>query len=600
MSGTLLEYAFLTTPSPLQADTGATLTLVVSNGGSRRVNAASIVVTLPVGTVAKALTADATGIQVMVPPQWSGSQGGGVFTFTPLTAGAGEVGAGGLVFVFAALRVNGQPGTATVAIDETAAFAGQAPAERSSSIPLPKFPPQFQVSELSAGALVVDAGGAATLLWTGTPATYRMQYSPGNGPRVDVPVGNTGPYTTQPLFRTPNVVFTLSVSVAVPGQDQPLVTQRQLAVDVRALSIDRFDALPPVVPVNGVAKLTWRTSNAASVFIQPGSHRVAPNGSLYVVVTGTQVLTLIALDGAGNPVTEQKTITADPSMTVNAERYGLDGRDGSPGQPGANGGPDAGGGTGGPGHGGAGAGEFILVVAGLDLTGMNGRVRLASARGGNGGPGGPGGNGGPHQGGNGGHGADGGSGGTLVMHFTGGWGNYLPGQMIVDVSGGKAGEGGAAGGGTPAGDRGDPGHPGPAGVLRIFDDGQSAAEAGIAAEAGSRVAAVHRLVPARSDTLCGYALLEEPGDDGMRMLTLSVSGAADLETLTVPLPLLSRPDGWTAVQGDGATTLTPPATPSAGGATFTFMPVAARPAITIHETAGGQTRTASFPPGESI
>ncbi|HYW11887.1 MAG TPA: hypothetical protein VE871_08020 [Longimicrobium sp.] len=588
---TLLSYAMLPSPDPLQAGGTATLTLIVSNSGRQVVTVASIAVTLPVGTNAKDLTADASGIQSQLPPGWNVSQSGGELTLRPATPEAARVAGGGLSFVFARIRLNNQPGTVAVAITETASSPAQpAPQPRTATLALYKFPPQFQVSELSAGALVVDAGGTATLLWTGTTGTYRMQYSPGNGPRVDVPVGNTGPYTTQPLFRTPNVVFTLAVSVTVPGQDQPLVTQRQLAVDVRALTIDRFDILPPVVPVNGVAKLTWRTSNAASAIIQPGSHRVAPNGSLYVVVAGTQVFTLMALDGAGNPVTEQKTITADPSMTVNAERWISDGRDGLPGQTGAAGAPGAPGGTGGPGQGGTGPGVIVLAVPGLDLTGMNGRVRLASSRGGHGGPGGQGGPGGPKRGGYGGHGADGGSGGTLTVHFTHVPGS-LPGQLIVDVSGGKAGDGGPGGGGTPPGDRGDPGRPGPAGVVRIVDEGQSAAEA------GRRMAAVPRRIAARSDTLGGYALLEEPGDDGMLMLTLSVSGAADVESLVVPLPLLSRPDGWMAVQGDDSTTLTPPAVPCAGGATFTFMPVAARPAITLFETAGGQTRTAFFSGG---
>jgi hypothetical protein len=586
---TLLSYALLTDPDPLQAGGMATLTLIVSNSGRQVVTVASIAVMLPVGTNARNLTPDASGIQSQLPPGWNVSQNGGELTLRPATPAAARVAGGGFPFVFARIPVNAEPGTVTVSIAETASSPAQpAPQPRTATLALYKFPRQFQVSELFAGAPVVDAGGTATLLWTGTTGTYRVQYSPGNGPRVDVPVGNTGPYTTQPLFRTPNVVFTLTVSVTVPGQDQPLVAQRQLAVDVRALTIDRFDALPPVVPVNGVAKLTWRTSNAASAIIQPGSHRVAPDGSLYVVVAGTQVFTLMALDGAGNLVTEQKTITADPSMTVNAERWISDARKGLDGRPGMDGEPNERGWTGGDGSAGRSVGAIVLAVPGLDLTGMNGRVRLVSSRGGNGGAGGRGGNGGRFPGGTGGHGADGGSGGTVMVNFTPVPGS-LPGQMIVDVSGGNAGEGGEGGAGTPPGGRGPPGHTGRAGVVRIVDQEQSIAEA------GSRDAAVLRRVPARSDTLGGYALLEEPGDDGMRMLTLSVSGAADVESLVVPLPLLSRPDGWTAVQGDGSTMLTPPSAPSAGGATFTFMPVAARPAITLHETAGGQTRTAFFP-----
>ena len=83
---TLLTYALLTSPDPLQADaTGATLTLVVSNTGLRVVSCTQIVVILPVGLNAKDLTANATGIQTQVAPGWAASQVGGVFTLTPDT-----------------------------------------------------------------------------------------------------------------------------------------------------------------------------------------------------------------------------------------------------------------------------------------------------------------------------------------------------------------------------------------------------------------------------------------------------------------------------------------------------------------------------------
>ena len=66
---TLLTYALLTSPDPLQADaTGATLTLVASNNGLRVVRCTQIVVILPVGPNAKDLTADATGSRPRWPP----------------------------------------------------------------------------------------------------------------------------------------------------------------------------------------------------------------------------------------------------------------------------------------------------------------------------------------------------------------------------------------------------------------------------------------------------------------------------------------------------------------------------------------------------
>lgn len=592
MSDTLLSYTFLASPTPLQAGTAATLTLVVSNGSRQIVQATSIVVTLPVGTNARDLVADPSGIGLTVPGGWSGAQDGGKFTLTPGAADAGQVGAQGLVFVFDDVRVNDQPGTTLVGIDETATFEGGTAVERSTDVPLSKFPEQFQVSDLAADPLSVDAGGTVTLQWTGTPATYRMQYSPGNGPAVDVSVGDTGPYVSQPLSRTPNVVFTLVASVAVPGQDQPLTVERQLAVDVRALSIDRFDALPSITPVNGVAKLTWRTSNAASVVLQPGSRPVDPNGSLYLQVPGTQVLTLIAQDAAGNPVSQQRTITADPSLQVNAETFDFDGTPGAPGTQGdlpfvVPGKDPTPGGNGSPGQ------SSTLRIGLLDLAGTTGLVRGAFARGGQGGQGGAGASGkGVGSGQNGARGGDGGSGGDLTVEFGAQWGP--PGQLVVDVSGGAAGAGGAGGEGNKGGVDGLPGADGQAGLagsVTFLDTLLSA------------TATPRRLTPTRSATLLGYTLLEETDDGGMLTLTLSASGTApDLQSIAVPLPLLSRPDGWTAAYDGAVTTLTPPAPLPAGGSTFTFAPAAVPPSVLVTETAGGQTRTALFtldPPGSA-
>lgn len=581
MRDTLLSYALLTAPSTLQAGTAATLTLVVSNPSSRRVRAQAIVVGLPVGTTAKALVADPTGIQVTVPRGWSSSRNGGEIRLTPRSEEAREIGPGGLAFVLAGVQVNEQPGTTGVAIDETAAWVDGAAMEQSTGLPLAKFPGQFQVSELRADRLAVDAGGTVELQWAGTAATYHIQYSPGDGPPVHEEVGPTGPYTSRLLHRTPNVVFTLVVSVAVPGQDHPLVLQRQLAVDVRAVTIHRFDALPAFIPPNGVAQLTWRTSNAVSVVIQPGDRKVEPNGSLYLYLPAAPAdpFTLIAVDADGTAVSQQRTIRTDPSLRVNAERLDYSGKPGAAGKPwGIVPGPFVDAQEGGKGDPGA---SVTVRVGPLDLAGTSGRVRGAFSRGGDGGDGGKG-----FLAYRGARGGDGGPGGDLVLQLAAQAGP--PAQLVVDVSGGQGGQGGGTG---PSGyghlhaSRGGPGRPGRPGHVTLVDAPLL------------RNAAVHRVAPAPSDTLLGYGLLEEPGDDGTAVLTLSLSGPlAEVETVTVPLPLLSRPDGWTAVtDGGGVTTLTPPATLSAGGATFTFIPLTERPpSLAVRETAGGRTRTALF------
>ncbi|HTD33569.1 MAG TPA: hypothetical protein VK665_07920, partial [Candidatus Elarobacter sp.] len=85
---TLLSYAFLTEPNPLQAGTSATLTLVVSNSGREIVTVESVTVTLPVGTNAKDLIASADGIVTQPQSGWSVAQSGGSFTLTPNTPAA--------------------------------------------------------------------------------------------------------------------------------------------------------------------------------------------------------------------------------------------------------------------------------------------------------------------------------------------------------------------------------------------------------------------------------------------------------------------------------------------------------------------------------
>ena len=64
---------------------------------------------------------------------------------------------------------------------------------------MPKFPPQFSVSPLTADPPDVPSGGTTMLIWTGTPpsatapASYTISYNPGTGQVLD-PVDATGPY----------------------------------------------------------------------------------------------------------------------------------------------------------------------------------------------------------------------------------------------------------------------------------------------------------------------------------------------------------------------------------------------------------------------
>ncbi|HST60945.1 MAG TPA: hypothetical protein VLK84_19740 [Longimicrobium sp.] len=275
---TLLDYEILPAPNPLQAGAPATLTLVVSNGTHALVTCTAITLTLAVGTNAKDLVASAEGITSQAPAGWSVAQGGGTFTLMPQTPGAGQIGATGLSFVFGGLAVNAQVGTTVVTIGEAASTPSQPPLERTGTIALPKFPAEFTLGDLTAHPLEVSAGDAVTLNWSGgSPATYQLEFNPGNGSQ-SVPVGSAGPYVASGLTRYPEVVFTLVVSYTVPGQDQPLVAQKQAIVQVDA-------ALPAVTSFGGSVggggvTLHWDSSDADACRLNALPTPLNPSGSI--------------------------------------------------------------------------------------------------------------------------------------------------------------------------------------------------------------------------------------------------------------------------------------------------------------------------------
>jgi hypothetical protein len=462
---TLLSYVMFTSPDPLQASAKNTLlTLVVSNPGGRVVTVTRIDVTLPVGTNAKDLTADATGVQTGVPAGWQAAKRAGTITLTPSGA-AGQVGAAGLAFTFASVDVNAQVGLCTVTIDETASSPSRAAQEHTATIDLPKFPAQFSVGDLQASPLEVPSGGSTTLMWRGSgpPASYTLRYQPANGgPPVSVSVGSTGPYLAPNLTRSGQVTFTLVVQVPVPGLDQPLTVERQVVVVVETLSAE-LRAAPLVVGVNGLARLSWSTSNAASCTLDPGGLAVPASGTRYVVVPHTGVFTLTARDAAGNEVQQQRTVSVDPRIVPNAaghEITGAPGTRGSDGEISRHEGSSGGDGTAG--------GNAVLAVAlpPLDTGSAPRRVISISLVGGDGGRGGDGGcnDEAAFDGGNGGPGGNA----TLTATFDAAAGP--PAQYVVRMAAGKGGEGG-----QPV--RGDghwhgwPGNPGPNGTLAMTFDG---------------------------------------------------------------------------------------------------------------------------------
>jgi hypothetical protein len=457
----LLTYALLPFPNPLLASGPAQLTLVVSNGTTQFITVASIAVTLPVGTTAKNLTASPTGIGTTVPSGWNASAAGGVFTLTPATPEVAKVGPNGLSFIFTGIAVNDEPGTCTIGITEDASSPSKPRASRTSGIPVAKFPATFALSELSATPLSVVSGGSAVVLWNGSPATYVLSYDPDGNGTVPHVVGPNGPYTA-PNLTAPVVVFTLTARVTVPGQDAPLVIQRQAVVTVVAGSV-AFTALPSIVGTKGVTRLSWLTTGTTSCTLDPGGISIPPNGYAYAVVNQTTVFTIVATIAGRQPIAAQQTVTVNPSIVAkpSANVVSLVAKDGGIGQPGSSGFAPGEGGPGGPGDP---ITSTTITVGPLDAGSSPAAVKQIVYRGGTGGRGGPGGNAtGGEESGPAGRGGPGGQGGDATGRLTIRLDpSAAPQQLIVDVGPGTGGPGGTGGysdgmGRAPDGRRGDDG-----------------------------------------------------------------------------------------------------------------------------------------------
>jgi DNA-binding beta-propeller fold protein YncE len=194
-----------------------------------------------------------------------------------------------------------------VEIGETASSPSQPSSFRTSSIPLSKFPTRFELSSLSAIPTQIAPGGSTLLMWRGSPATYTLSYNPSGATPVVVNVANTGPYTASNLTKAPSVTFTLQASLTVPGQDQPLVLQRQATVDV-------YVAAPVITAFTGMLSgggatpvhltLAWSVQGSGLHCSLSGSpYEVAPTGSTTVpsaTIPQLNAYTLTASNGSGS------------------------------------------------------------------------------------------------------------------------------------------------------------------------------------------------------------------------------------------------------------------------------------------------------------
>jgi len=243
--------------------------------------------TLPVGPYAQDLTEDPTGIQAQVYNGWSVTQNGAIFSFTPNSSKDGEIDRNGILFVLSSVSTNDQYGTCSIKIDETASAPTQSSADRTTEIGLTKCPTTFSLSDLVVNPPEINAGGSATIEWSGSPADYTLSYNPdGKGLRT-FSVNNVESYVAKNLSNSPTVYFTLDVKLVVEGQDQPLKIQKHSAVrvlrpkpEITLFRGEIFSDDPNVIQL----ELNWATKNASRVTISEIPDQLDPDGGSKIIL----------------------------------------------------------------------------------------------------------------------------------------------------------------------------------------------------------------------------------------------------------------------------------------------------------------------------
>lgn len=356
MTMPLLNYAVTSQPVPLQINaSGAQVTVVASNPGIYSNDAASnyVAVTAIVidfgapGTGGSALTNNPGAVTYAAPPGWSTDVTGLQFTFRPPTlANANQIFPGaGLSFVFSGVAVNGATGTVEIAITETASSPGGTPPTyyppqpqqaRDETLPLGKFPQNFEIQSFAATPPAVPPGGQVQLAWTATPlaqATFTLvrsngglvqritQHANGEALAASDTYPNPGKGDPQRLQIDGTSVFTLIVTYTAGGE--VIQAQAQATVDVPPPTITQFLARSATTSPSGAlgvgqpVELSWVTLAAETVTIMPPLDGlradVARVGSATVYPLDFTRYELVAAGGQGLSVRESVTVFPLPS-----------------------------------------------------------------------------------------------------------------------------------------------------------------------------------------------------------------------------------------------------------------------------------------------
>lgn len=184
--GAVLVYGLATKPSPLRAVNSdesppADLTIIASRRSSTEIECRSVTVTIPAGSDATHLVSDTHSLTATTDQiDWSVRIDTSLHTVTfdapadhPTVVDKYK----GVTLTLSGLRPNAQVGTADLTVELSWRPDGEEEWTSDTTVlPISKFPPGFELSELNATPLLISRGGSTTLSWHSTGGTLELHY----------------------------------------------------------------------------------------------------------------------------------------------------------------------------------------------------------------------------------------------------------------------------------------------------------------------------------------------------------------------------------------------------------------------------------------
>ena len=165
-------------------------------------------------------------------------------------------------------------------------------------------PPRAATVTLSANPATIVQGQCATLTWSSTNAT---------GVSLDPGVGSVDPSGSRQVCPASTTQYT----IAATGPGGRGTAAATVTVNPPPAATVTLSANPATIVQGQCATLTWSSTNATGVSLDPGVGSVDPSGSRQVCPASTTQFT-IAATGPGGRGTAAATVTVNPPPTAAA------------------------------------------------------------------------------------------------------------------------------------------------------------------------------------------------------------------------------------------------------------------------------------------